>query len=108
MLCRCRAAVGHRARIGHERHLSHRLGAHSPRADLESFLAAGGILVAGSCRAARLWYVWRLMRRGGLLVEGHVGYPSYQATGSRFRGAVLALIGLTLFVLACVPGVKAW
>jgi hypothetical protein len=48
------------------------------------------------------------MRRGGLLVEDHVGHPSYQAPGSRFRGAVLALIGLTLFVLACVPGVKAW
>ena len=40
------------------------------------------------------------MRRGGLLVEDHVGYPAHQTPGSRFRGAVLALIRLTLFVLA--------
>jgi hypothetical protein len=47
------------------------------------------------------------MRRGGRLVEDHFGCAAFQAPGFRFWGAVLALIGLILFVLACVLGVSA-
>ena len=66
-------------------------------------LADGGLLVAGIFRSCVTRWVRRWLRRAGWLVEERVG-SAFQAWGLRFRGAMLALVGLFLFVLACAPG----
>ena len=68
----------------------------------ESLLAVGGLLVDAIFRAVRPWCVRQRIRRGGRLVQAHVGRAALQASESRFWGAMLALIGAIPFVLACV------
>ncbi len=46
------------------------------------------------------------MRRGDRLVEERFDYAASQAPEFRFWGAMLALIGLIPFVLACLLGVR--
>jgi uncharacterized membrane protein len=66
-------------------------------------LAVGGLLVAVSFRGWVTRCVRYWMRRADWLVEERVGHPAFQASGCRFWGAVLALVGLFLLVLACAP-----
>ena len=67
-------------------------------------LAGGELLVVATFRGCVTRWVRYWMRRAGWLVEGRVGYAAFQARGFRFRGAMLALVGLFLFLLACAPG----
>ena len=78
-----------------------------PGPTAESRLVVGGLLVAVHFRGRLTWCAWQWRRRGGYLVEEHLGYAASQAPEFRFWGAMLALIGLNLFVLACVLGVRA-
>jgi hypothetical protein len=65
------------------------------------------LLVADRFSGRLTWCAWQWRRRGGQLVEEHFGHAASQAPEFRFRGAMLALIGLILCVLACVLGVRA-
>jgi hypothetical protein len=67
-------------------------------------LAVGGLLVAANSRGCVTRCVRYWISRAGWLVEGRAGYAAFPACGFRFWGAVLALVGLFVLVLACVPG----
>jgi hypothetical protein len=67
-------------------------------------LAVGGVLVGVSFKGWVTWCVRYWMMRAGWLVGERVGHPAFQASGFRFWGAVLALVGLFLLVLRCAPG----
>jgi len=69
-------------------------------------LAVGGLLAVADFSGCLTWCVRQRRRRGGRLVEVHFGCAAWHAPGFQFWGAVLALIGLILCVLACVPGVR--
>jgi hypothetical protein len=70
-------------------------------------LVVDGLVVAANFGGRLTWCVWQWMRRVGWLVECHVGFAAFLAPGFRFWSAVLAPIGLILFVLGCVLEVRA-
>jgi hypothetical protein len=70
-------------------------------------LVVDGLLVASNFRRRLTRCVGQRMWRVGWLNGYRVGSTAFQAPGFRFWSAVLALIGLILFVLACGLEVRA-
>jgi hypothetical protein len=67
----------------------------------------GGLLVIVGFRGRLTRWVRYWIGRAGRLVKERVGDAAFQAWGFRFRGAMLALVGLFLFVVECAP-VAGW
>jgi hypothetical protein len=67
-------------------------------------LAIGRLLAVASFRGCVTRWVRYWIRRAGRLVKERIGYAAFQAWELRFRGAMLALVGLFLFVPACANG----
>jgi hypothetical protein len=67
-------------------------------------VAVAGLLIVANLRGCVTWCARQWMRRAGRRVEDHVRFAAFLAWGFRIWGAMLALVGLFLPVLACLPG----